>query len=168
MSFASGLQWKKLCRGRNQEKYDNGMRIETPAHKLVNAHRHKNFLTKVQVKGEWLFKEAYIKEGVIKAFESLLSEAGNWRSNISGMNFEAVGSKDCRSLEIPFTEEEAFATLSHLRGDKVPRNGSATMFWQFCWNLIKHEVMGIGYCHISWDFLITAHQIIPVALPLVS
>ncbi|RVW33470.1 putative ribonuclease H protein [Vitis vinifera] len=51
-------------------------------------------------------------------------------------------SSEAEGLEIPFTEEEVFATLSDLVKDKAPRLDGFTMaFWLFCWDVMKVEIM---------------------------
>ena len=49
-------------------------------------------------------------------------------------------------MEIPFSEEEVLATLSSLSGDKTPGpNGFSMAFWQFCWVVVKKEVIGFFF-----------------------
>ncbi|RVW86982.1 Transposon TX1 uncharacterized 149 kDa protein [Vitis vinifera] len=51
-------------------------------------------------------------------------------------------SSEAEGLEIPFTEEEVFATLSDLVKDKAPGLDGFTMaFWLFCWDVMKVEIM---------------------------
>ena len=45
-------------------------------HKMVNAHRRKNFIVKVKVNGEWLTGDRELKEGVVGPFKSFFSEEG--------------------------------------------------------------------------------------------
>ena len=52
-------------------------------------------------------------------------------------------SSEAERLEILFSEEEVFATLSDLSKDKAPSlDGFAMDFWLFCWVVVKVEVMG--------------------------
>ena len=45
-------------------------------------------------------------------------------------------------LEGLFTEEEVFIALSELNRDKAPGpNGIPLVFWSFCWDFVKNEVM---------------------------
>ena len=51
-------------------------------------------------------------------------------------------SSEAEGLEIPFTEEEVFATLSDLVKDKAPGLDGFTMaFRLFCWDVMKVEIM---------------------------
>ena len=46
-------------------------------------------------------------------------------------------------LDAPFSEEEVFAALSDLNGDKAPGlDGFTMVLWQFSWSFLKEEVMG--------------------------
>ena len=42
-------------------------------HKMANAHKRRNYVDKIKINGVWLSKENEIKEGVVRAFRSLLS-----------------------------------------------------------------------------------------------
>ena len=45
-------------------------------------------------------------------------------------------------MEVPFTIEEVFTTLSNLNGDKAPGSDGYTMdFWQFSWEVVKVDIM---------------------------
>ncbi|KAL6339670.1 hypothetical protein AAG906_034755 [Vitis piasezkii] len=71
--------------------------------------------------------ETDIKEGVTRAFLSLLSDAEDWTLNINGLGFMALESEDARSLENPFSKEDVGAALSSLCRDKGPRPYGFTM-----------------------------------------
>ena len=44
-------------------------------------------------------------------------------------------------MELPFSKEEVFSTLSTSNGDKVPCPDGFTMaFWHVCWDIIKNKV----------------------------
>ena len=46
------------------------------------------------------------------------------------------------ALEVPFSEEEVFSTLSSLNGDKASGSDGFTLaFWQDCWDVVKNEVL---------------------------
>ena len=79
-----------------------------------------------------------IKEGVCRAYQSLLLDSGDWRPSIDGLNFKELGEGLASSLEVMFSEEEIFATLSSFCGDKAPGADGFTMtFWLFCWDVVK-------------------------------
>ncbi|RVW24274.1 putative WD repeat-containing protein C2A9.03 [Vitis vinifera] len=51
---------------------------------------------------------------------NLLSEEAGWRPSLDGLAFEGLDSWEAESLEVPFSEEEVFTTLSDLGKDKAP------------------------------------------------
>ena len=98
---------------------------------------------KLKVNCCWHTKEIDLKDSVVWAFHNLYSEEGGWRPCIDGLTFMGLDSSEVERLEIPFLEEEVFATLSDLGKDKVTGPDSFTItFWLFCWDVVKVEVMG--------------------------
>ncbi|RVW42464.1 putative ribonuclease H protein [Vitis vinifera] len=113
-------------------------------HKMANAKARRNFLSKIKVNGANLSSLEDIKEGVCRAYQSLLSDSGDWRPSINGLNFKELGEGLASSLEVMFSEEEIFAALSSFCGDKAPGPDGFTMaFWLFCWDVIKPEILGL-------------------------
>ena len=58
-------------------------------HKMANARRRRNKMDKIKINGVWFSEENEIKEGVVKAFRSLLSNPRDWRP-LSGLQFETL------------------------------------------------------------------------------
>ena len=54
-------------------------------HKMANAHRRRNNVDKIRINGVWLTEENGIKEGIVNAFRSLLSNPGDWHPSVSGL-----------------------------------------------------------------------------------
>ena len=54
-------------------------------HKMANAHKRVNSMVKIKINGTWVSKESDIKEGVVQAFHSLLSETDEWRPRCNGL-----------------------------------------------------------------------------------
>ena len=46
-------------------------------HKIVNAYRRRNNVDRIRINGVWLSEENGIKEGIVNAFRSLLSNPGD-------------------------------------------------------------------------------------------
>ena len=42
-------------------------------HRMANAHRRRNFLNNIRINGRKLVKESDIKDGLVNAFQNLLS-----------------------------------------------------------------------------------------------
>ncbi|XP_034685730.1 uncharacterized protein LOC117914496 [Vitis riparia] len=111
---------------------------------MANARARKNFLSKFRVNEVSFSSNEAIKEGVCRAYQSLLSELGDWRPSINGLNFKMLGEDSASSLEVMFFEKEVFAALSSCCGDKAPGPDSFTMgFWLFCWNIVKSDILGL-------------------------
>ena len=51
---------------------------------------------------------------------------------------EVLGAKDASRLEDRFSEEEVFAAISGLSGEKAPwLDGFPIVFWSFSWEFVK-------------------------------
>ena len=112
-------------------------------HKMANARKRKNFISSITVDGRKLTEEIEIKEGVVNVFQNILSEKGDWRPSISGLSFSSLDSVQAGLLEDVFSVEKVQAAVFGLNGDKAPGPDEFTLaFWQFCWDIVKHEVMG--------------------------
>ena len=77
-------------------------------------------------------------------FRSLFIDPGGWRPNFPSVTLSVIGTEDATKVEEPFTEEEVFAALSELNGDKALGLDSFSMaFWQFSWDFLRNDVMGL-------------------------
>ena len=101
-------------------------------HKMANAHRRRNNVNKIRINGVWILEENEIKEGVVNAFRSLLSNPGHLCPPLSGLQCETLENLDAFALELPFTkeeEEEVLGALLGCSGNKAPRpNGFSMAF----------------------------------------
>ncbi|RVW98622.1 hypothetical protein CK203_032113 [Vitis vinifera] len=79
---------------------------------MANARARRNFLSKIRVNGVNLSSLEDIKEGVCRAYQSLISNSGDWRPSINDLNFKELGEDLASSLEVMFSEEEIFAALN--------------------------------------------------------
>ena len=70
-------------------------------------------------------------------FAAFLSDYGDWRPSISGMLLGNLNRGNAKSWEVLF--EEVLATLHVKSGDRKPRDGFTIMFWQQCWDFLKHD-----------------------------
>ncbi|KAJ9685117.1 hypothetical protein PVL29_017229 [Vitis rotundifolia] len=111
-------------------------------HKMANAHRRRNNVDRIRINGVWHSEEKGISEGIVNAFRSLLSNPGDWRPPLSGLQCETLENMDACALEVPFMEEEVYGVLLGCSGDKAPRpNGFSMAFWQFAWDFVQDDVM---------------------------
>ena len=47
-------------------------------HRMANAHRRNNSLDRIMINGEWLTEDQEVREGIVNAFQNLLSEEPRW------------------------------------------------------------------------------------------
>lgn len=75
-------------------------------------------------------KERDIREGVVNAFHSFMSESMDWRAEIDGLVFASLSEEEANSLEVAFREEEVLIVLHELNGDKSRgSDGYSIAFW---------------------------------------
>ena len=112
-------------------------------HRMANSHRRWNSISSIRINGKNLIKEAEVKEGLVRAFQSLLSAPINWRLPFPDLYVNLIGEDHCAKLEEMFTEEEILAAVSGLNDDKAPGlYGFPLAFWSFSWDFVKKDVMG--------------------------
>ena len=112
-------------------------------HRMTNSHRRRNSIRSISINGRRFIKEPEIKEGLVGAFQSLLTASNNWCPPFPDLMFNVIGVDQAAKLVEMFTEEEILATISRLNGDKAPGpDGFPLVFWSFCWDFMKDEVMG--------------------------
>ena len=110
---------------------------------MANAQRRRNFLQNIRINGRRLEKEEEIKEGLIYAFQNLLSALGCWRPSLPGLSFNVIGDEEATKLEEASTEEEIWSAISGLNGDKaLGLDGFPLALWAFSCDFVKKEVLG--------------------------
>ena len=99
-------------------------------HKMENSHIKHNNITGLKINGVW-FREGHdLQQGIVDAFQTLLTNLGDRRANLKGLVFSKLEEREAVSLELPFTEEEVVSTLRELNGEKAPgSDGYTTAFW---------------------------------------
>ena len=50
-------------------------------HRMANAHHRNNSLDRIMINGEWLTKDQEVREGIVNAFQNLLSKEPGWRAD---------------------------------------------------------------------------------------
>ena len=112
-------------------------------HRMANAHRRRNYLKSISINGRKLDTEAEIKEGMVNAYQNLLSDPGGWRPPLPDLALNEIGHEEAAKLEEMFSEEEIWATVSGLNSEKAPGpDGFPIAFWSFSWDFVKNEVLG--------------------------
>ena len=89
-------------------------------HRMANSHRRRNSIRSISINGRRCVKEPEIKEGLVGAFQSLLSAPSNWCPPLPDLHFNMIGADQVSKLEEMFTEEEILAAILGLNGDKAP------------------------------------------------
>ena len=113
-------------------------------HRMTNAHRRNNSLDRIKINGVWMTEDQEVREGIVNAFQHLLLEEPGWRADIEGLHLNRLNSREAEVLEMPFTEEEIYAALMDMNGDKAPGpDGFTVAFWQSSWELVKEEIMDL-------------------------
>ena len=87
---------------------------------MANSHRRRNSISSIRINGRNLVKKAEVKEGLVRAFQCLLSAPINWRLPLPDLDVNLIGEDHCAKLEEMFTEEEILAAISGLNDDKAP------------------------------------------------
>ncbi|RVW25093.1 hypothetical protein CK203_113755 [Vitis vinifera] len=109
---------------------------------MANVHRRRNNVDQIRINGVWHSEENEISERIVNAFRSLLSNPGDWRPPLFGLQCETLQNLDADALEAQFTEEEVHGALLGCSGDKALGPDGFTMaFWQFTWDFVKEDVM---------------------------
>ena len=112
-------------------------------HIMANSHRRRNSIRDISINGRRCVKEPEIKEGLVGAFQSLLTTSSNWCPPFPDLRFKVIGADQASKLEEMFTEEEILAAISGFNGDKAPGpDGFPLAFWSFSWEFVKYEVLG--------------------------
>ncbi|RVW43782.1 hypothetical protein CK203_074034 [Vitis vinifera] len=77
-------------------------------HRMANAHRRNNSMDKIKINGRWLEEEREVREGVVNAFQQLLSEDQSWKSDIEGLQLKFV-KEEIVDVFKEFYEDKSFA-----------------------------------------------------------
>ena len=114
-------------------------------HRMAISIKRQSQIQKMRINGVWCVwftEKRTLRQNIANAFNDLLMDPGDWRANFDGLTFSKLNEMEASSLEIPFSMEEVFSTLSDLNGNKAPGpNGLNTAFWQSCWDIIRDDVM---------------------------
>ena len=97
---------------------------------MANAHRRRQTMEKIKINGVWLSEEQEVRNGIVDAFQRLLTEDSEWKADIGGVNLNQISQQEADILELPFMEEEVHSALMDMNGDRAPGPDSFTgAFW---------------------------------------
>ena len=112
-------------------------------HRMANSHRRRKSISSISINGRRLVEEVEVRDGLVDAYQSLLSASNNWCPPYPDLHLNLIGADQSAKLEEMFTEEEVLAAVSGLNNDKAPGpDGFPIAFWSFSWDFVKEEVMG--------------------------
>ena len=135
------IHWRQLSR---ELWLKEGDRNTDFFHRMENAHRRNNSLDRIKINGVWMTEGQEVREGIVNAFQHLLSEEPGWRADIEGLYLNRLNSCEAGVLELPFTEEEIHSALMEMNGDKASGpDGFTVAFWQACWDFVKKEIVDL-------------------------
>ena len=53
-----------------------------------------NSLDRIKINGVWRTEEQEVREGIVNAFQQLLSEEPGWQANIEGLHLQSLNSSE--------------------------------------------------------------------------
>ena len=89
-------------------------------HKMANCHRRRNEIRRMRFNGVWVKEEENLQQKIVLAFQTLLTDPGDWRANVEGLSFCSMNDQEAAMSEEPFLEEEIVGALKDLYGEKAP------------------------------------------------
>ena len=92
-------------------------------HRMTNSYRRGNNITIMKINDVWVTDEAKMRQGIVDAFKTLLSDTGEWRASLDELSFQRITEEEVARLEV-------FTTLSNLNGDNSSLDGFTLAFWQ--------------------------------------
>lgn len=106
--------WKQKSRVRWRDKNTKCF------HRVANARRRANALSRLMVDGEFLEDQGSIRNHVVEFYERLYSDPVPWRPTLDGLKFQRLGTDQAQWLERDLDEEEILAALRDLGGERAP------------------------------------------------
>ena len=112
--------------------------------KMANSHIKHNQMIGLKIDGVWHLDGQDLQQGIVNAFQSLLTDPVDWRANMEGLIFSKLEDQEAVRLEKPFMEEEVFFALCELNEEKaLGPDGYTVAFWQLSWETVKGGVMSV-------------------------
>ena len=73
---------------------------------MANSHIKHNEMTGLKIDKVWHKEGQDLQQGIVNAFQTLLSDPRDWRANLEGLIFLKLEVQEAASMKMPFTEEE--------------------------------------------------------------
>ena len=120
-ALAKEISWRQKSR---ETWLKEGDRNTGFFHRTANAHRRRNFINSISINGRKLEKEEEIRDGLVAAFQNLLSAPGGWSPSLPDLALNEIGSEEADRLEESFSEEEIWTAISGLNSDRLEESPS--------------------------------------------
>ena len=88
-------------------------------HKMANSHIKHNDVTRLKINRVWNREAHDLKQVVVDAFQTLLSDWGDWRANLEGLVFSKLDEHKEVNSKKPLTKVEVTFALLKLNGEKA-------------------------------------------------
>ncbi|RVW26986.1 putative ribonuclease H protein [Vitis vinifera] len=112
-------RWDLAEEERNLTEEELGLKKEAKE----NYAKRVNTLDKIKINGVRIIEQQEVREGIASAYQQLLSEDSGWKADIGGLLLKQISLSETEALEIPFFEDEIYAALKGMNGDKAPGAG---------------------------------------------
>ncbi|RVW14368.1 hypothetical protein CK203_097452 [Vitis vinifera] len=80
-------------------------------HRMANAHRRINAMSKIMINGVSFTEDQDMREGIANAYQQFLSENPGWKADIGGLLMNQISPSEADGIEVPFSETEIFTAL---------------------------------------------------------
>ena len=86
---------------------------------MANSHIKHNDVTRLKINRVWYREGHDLKQVVVDAFQTLLSDSGDWRANLEGLVFSKLDEHKEVNSKKPLTKVEVTFALLKLNGEKA-------------------------------------------------
>ena len=110
-------------------------------HQQARYRKKKNFIAKLQVDNQVVVSHEQKQRAVDDFYENILGRADE-RAYTLDLDALAIQQHDLMELDVPFSEDEVWATVKDMPLDKAPGpEGFTGRFYKSCWSIIKGDVL---------------------------
>ena len=75
-------------------------------HRMANSHRRRNDISRLKINRVWVIEKDEIRQGIVKAYKTLLSDLDEWRASLEGLDFSRLNEPKAARLEVPFSRRK--------------------------------------------------------------
>ncbi|RVW30834.1 Transposon TX1 uncharacterized 149 kDa protein [Vitis vinifera] len=158
------VHWRQLSRELWLREGDRNTRF---FHRMANAHRRVNAMTKIKINGVRFTEDQDMREGIANTYQQLLSENPGWKADIGGLLLNQISPVEADGIEVPFSETEIYTALMGMNGDKaLGPDGFTVAFWQNSWEIVKEDMLGLfKEFHDQYSFFKSLNHTFLVLIP---